>query len=764
MLETELQNARRPAAPDIVRAPGPAPDGPVRGPAIARSTVEIDGEAAIAALVERLDEARGGVFTSGFEYPGRYSRWDTGFVDPPVAVTVQRERVRAEALNARGAVLLPALHRALATADGLETGPVSDTAVEARPRPGERPFFEEERSRQPSIFSAVRAILAAFRTGDSHLGLYGAFGYDLAFAFDPIRFRLERPADQRDLVLYLPDELAVVDRRAGLAFRHRYEFEVDGRSTEGLPRDGAILPWQPDRSGGERADRRPGGYADLVRKAQQEFRRGNLFETVPGMLQSRPAPQPPSAVFRRLCAANPSPYGFFLNLGAGEYLVGASPEMFVRVTGDRVETCPISGTIRRGATPMEDHEQIRRLLNSAKDEAELTMCTDVDRNDKSRICTPGSVKVIGRRQIEIYSRLIHTVDHVEGRLRPGFDGLDAFLTHMWAVTVTGAPKLAAMQFIEDNETSPRRWYGGAVGALGFNGNVNTGLTLRTIRIAGGRAEVRAGATLLYDSVPEEEEAEIHLKASALMAAIGEAPAAAPVPLRPAAGPGAADSGPDSRPGAGMTVAMIDHRDSFVHTIADYFRQTGSRVVTLRAASDDDDAGTGAGSGLAPALRALAPDLAVMSPGPGRPADFRTDRTLALLEEMQVPVFGVCLGLQAMVEFCGGRLRLLPEPCHGKPSTVQCRGTGLFRGLPRQLTVGRYHSLHARIEDVPAALAVTAEAGGAVMAVEHRERPWRAVQFHPESILSLGGGAGLAIVRNAVRLARDEGGGAIDRVA
>ena len=736
MLETGLRNSSlavpaRPPETFVI-------DGPVPGIAVTRRSTEIDGEAAIAALIDGLDRARGAVFTSGFEYPGRYSRWDTGFVDPPVAIAVRRNRIGFDALNDRGAVLLTVIREALKGREGLEVGVASQTRIEVSPRPAGGAFFEEDRSRQPGVFTALRAVLAAFRTDrDNHLGLYGAFGYDLAFAFDPIRFNLKRSEDQRDLVLYLPDDLVVVDRRAGTARRHLYDFDFNGVSTSGLPRDGVSVSYRADRTGGHRADRRPGAYADLVHKAQREFRKGNLFEAVPGMLQSRPAPEPPSAIFRRLCAANPSPYGFFLNLGGSEYLVGASPEMFVRVTGDRVETCPISGTIKRGATPMEDHEQIRKLLNSSKDETELTMCTDVDRNDKSRICVPGSVRVIGRRQIEIYSRLIHTVDHVEGKLRPGFDGLDAFLTHMWAVTVTGAPKLAAMQFIEDNEKSPRRWYGGAVGALGFNGNVNTGLTLRTIRIAGGRAEIRAGATLLHDSVPAEEEAEIHLKASALVAATtGERPGA-PVALR------AADA---EAPGAGMTVAMIDHRDSFVHTIADYFRQTGARVATLRA-----EAGGGFGGGAA--LRELDPDFVVMSPGPGTPADFRTGETLALLAEMGVPVFGVCLGLQAIVEFCGGRLGLLPEPCHGKASAIRCSGTGLFEGLPRRLTVGRYHSLYTRVDALPPELSATAEADGVVMAIEHGRRPWRAVQFHPESILSLGGDAGLAIVRNAVRLAR-----------
>ncbi len=160
------------------------------------------------------------------------------------------------------------------------------------------------------------------------------------------------------------------------------------------------------------------------------------------------------------------------------------------------------------------------------------MCTDVDRNDKSRVCEAGSVRVIGRRQIEMYSRLIHTVDHVEGTLRPEFDALDGFLSHAWAVTVTGAPKRGAIRFIEQEEKSARRWYGGAIGGFTFDGNMNTGLTLRTIRMKDGIAEVRAGATLLHDSVPADEEAETRLKASAMFAAI----AGPPAPPRPPSPP------------------------------------------------------------------------------------------------------------------------------------------------------------------------------------------------------------------------------------
>ncbi len=359
-----------------------------------------------------------------------------------------------------------------------------------------------------------------------------------------MRQRHARPAAQRDLVLHLPDQLYVLDRKREVATCFSYEFEIAGASH---PRacPGRRTPGRRREDGGRRpvmapglpADPRPGSFARVVEQARERFARGDLFEVVPSHA-FHGACDSPAAFFERLRERNPAPYEFFLNLGEDEYLVGASPEMYVRVTGDRVETCPIAGTIARGADPLADAENIRALLTSAKDESELTMCTDVDRNDKSRVCEPGSVRVIGRRQIEMYSRLIHTVDHVEGRLRPGFDALDAFLTHMWAVTVTGAPKNWAMQFIEDHEDGPRRWYGGAVGMIGFDGGMNTGLTLRTAHIRDGVAAVRVGATLLFESDPAAEERETQLKARALLETLG-----APRPGAPAGEPAATAPGP-----------------------------------------------------------------------------------------------------------------------------------------------------------------------------------------------------------------------------
>ncbi|QXJ26201.1 anthranilate synthase component I [Actinomadura graeca] len=701
------------------------------GVRVTRTATPVDPErksAVLNALVAAVAERRGGVLSSGMEYPGRYSRWHMAYVDPCLEIVARGRTVAVRALNGRGEVLLPALAPALR-----ETGEVRADApglVEVFVPPARGFFPEEERSRQPTVFTALRAVAGVLGCDDPHLGLYGAFGYDLSLQFEPLRTGLERPADQRDLVLHLADEMIVVDRKRETSHRMSYEFEVGGASTAGLPRAtaptpavvAADLPAQPV----------PGVYAQMVRDAKERFVRGDLFEVTPGHAMYGRC-DAPAVFFERLRETNPAPYEFMFNLGDGEYLVGASPEMFVRVAGDRVETCPIAGTIRRGADALEDAEQIRTILSSAKDESELTMCTDVDRNDKSRICVPGSVRVLGRRQIELYSRLIHTVDHIEGRLRPGFDALDAFLTHMWAVTVTGAPKTWAMQFIEDHEDSPRRWYGGAVGFVGFDGSMNTGLTLRTAQIRDGVATVRAGATLLYDSDPEEEERETHLKASALL----EALAASQEQAAPADGGTAARP---AGPGDGLKVVLVDHEDSFVNTLADYFRQQGAEVVTLRHGFPTR------------MLDEHAPDLVVLSPGPGRPEDFDTGALLDALDERDLPVFGVCLGLQAMVEHAGGGLALLPEPSHGKPGQVKVTGGGLFEGLPDEFTAARYHSLHATPDRVEG-FQVTALTGDVVMAIEDpRRRRW-AVQFHPESILTAAGEAGHRIVANVLRLCR-----------
>jgi anthranilate synthase len=638
--------------------------------------------------------------------------------------------MRIEALNARGEILLGGIRPVVAALQEVTIKAESEQKLELTIAEPTRQYMEEERSRMPSVFTILREIVALFFSEeDSNLGLYGAFGYDLAFQFEPITYKLKRPEDQRDLVLFIPDEILVVDHYSAKAWVDSYDFTVGNKKTDGLPRETPVDEFKAAKTLTAKGDHQKGEYAALVERAKDSFKCGDLFEVVPGQIFYEKCENQPSAISRKLKSINPSPYSFFINLGDQEYLIGASPEMFVRVNGRRIETCPISGTIKRGEDAISDSEQILKLLNSKKDESELTMCSDVDRNDKSRVCEPESVRVIGRRQIEMYSRLIHTVDHIEGRLRDGMDAFDGFLSHAWAVTVTGAPKLWAMRFIEENERSPRAWYGGAVGMMHFNGDMNTGLTLRTIRIKDGVAQVRAGATLLYDSNPQEEEAETELKASAMLTAIREAHIK----------PELQEKAQSMKAGTGTSVLLVDHEDSFVHTLANYFRQTGANVATVRSPVSDE------------IFDRFKPDLVVLSPGPGTPKDFDCTNTIRKARERDLPVFGVCLGLQALTEAYGGSLKQLEIPMHGKPSRIKILKNGVvFDGLGQEVTVGRYHSLYADKATLPADFTITAETDdGVIMGLEYKSERVAAVQFHPESIMTLGGNAGMQMIENVV---------------
>lgn len=708
------------------------------GVTVYRASMGVDGEQARQELLHALDTSPGVLLSSACEYPGRYTRWDIGFCAPPLQLTARAREVEFKALNERGQVLLQLLAQHFVAGEDYCALQRSADRLAFSIQAPEPVLYEEERTRQRSIFTVLRQVIALFASDeDQQLGLYGAFGYGLAFQFEAIQQRLPRLAAQRDLVLYLPDRILVLDRQREVAQQHVYDFAFlcagQQLATAGLPRTVPRQPFVPGTAPtGLCSDHAPGAYAAVVHKALEQFRCGKLFEVVPGQSFSKACVDAPSLLFERLQQQNPAPYGALLNLGEQEYLVAASPEMFVRVEGRQVDTCPISGTIARGADALEDAEQIRILLNSAKDEAELSMCTDVDRNDKSRVCVPGSVHLVGRRQIELYSRLIHTVDHVRGSLKPGFDALDAFQSHAWAVTVTGAPKHAAMQFIEDHEHDARSWYGGALGCLNFNGDLNTGLAIRSIHVRNGLAQVRVGATLLSDSDPEQEEAETHLKASAMLAVLGDS--AAQDSLRRA--PLRQESLGQESWGRGLKILMLDHQDSFVHTLSSMLQESGAELRTIRPAR------------LASCLAQARPDLVVLSPGPGRPAEHAMHSSIELCLAAGIPLFGVCLGLQGIVEYFGGTLRTLQQPMHGKQSYLRDLEGSLFRGVPERARVGRYHSLVAA--EVPACLQVTARSeDGQVMALSHLSLPVCAVQFHPESILSAGGKVGRILLDNLV---------------
>ena len=698
------------------------------GIVVTRTISNVTYSRGLRGLLKKLDTHRGIYLSSGYEYPERYSRWDVAAVAPPIEIVARGRDITIRPLNARGEAIAKMLEPALAPHPHWESFSNESGALHGTLKPLPALFPEEERSKQPSAFSVIRALLEEFRHPlASRLPLVGAFGYDLLLQFDPIALKLPRH-DVKDLHLFLCDDIWFMDRKKERIEHYQFDFARGDVTTQGLPRTAErIKRAKKGQPGPIVSDHTPQEYMAKVETVREGMRQGDYYEVVLRQTFRAPYSASPSELFERIQQASPSPYEFFIQFG-DEQLIGASPEMFVRIEDRRIETCPIAGTARRTGDPLRDADNIRELLDSRKEESELTMCTDVDRNDKSRVCVPGSVKVIGRRLIESYAGVFHTVDHVEGTLADGFDSLDAFLTHMWAVTIIGAPKKWAAQAIEDLEKDARGWYGGAVGMISLDGDINTGITIRTIHLRDGEARYGAGATLLYDSVPESEDRECWLKATGFFRALNAEKKEPEIP------------GPRADEGAGVRLLLVDNEDCFIHTLANYARQTGAEVMTYRAGFPLE------------MIAKIAPSLILVSPGPGRPSDFGVPELIRHAARLEAPVFGVCLGLQGMVEAFGGELGVLGYPVHGKPSMIRHRGVGVFEGLPAEFRVGRYHSLYAIPEKLPSVLEVTAESDdGVIMGVRHRDLPMEAVQFHPESILTLDGNCGLRLMENVVRL-------------
>ncbi|HVR43968.1 MAG TPA: chorismate-binding protein [Thermoanaerobaculia bacterium] len=260
-------------------------------------------------------------------------------------------------------------------------------------------------------------------------------------------------------------------------------------------------------------------FIDAVRKAKEEIVAGEIFQIVLSQRWVAPFPTREAlTLYRALRSVNPSPYMFLLRTSE-RVLVGASPEMLVRVQHGAIETRPIAGTRPRGATPAEDHALADELLADVKENAEHLMLVDLGRNDVGRVAAPASVEVPEFRRIERYSHVMHLVSSVIGRLREGKTPVDAFLSAFPAGTVSGAPKIRAMELIDQLEPLRRDVYAGAVMYAGFSGNLDSCIAIRTIVLAGDEALIQAGAGIVHDSVPEKEYEETVNKAAALAKAV-----------------------------------------------------------------------------------------------------------------------------------------------------------------------------------------------------------------------------------------------------
>jgi len=269
-----------------------------------------------------------------------------------------------------------------------------------------------------------------------------------------------------------------------------------------------------------------GGFENAVEKAKALITEGEAIQTVLSQRLSRPTDAAPFDIYRALRTINPSPYMFYLDCG-GFQLVGASPEILVRVEDGKVMTRPLAGTRRRGSTAEEDLILEHELRTDEKERAEHIMLVDLGRNDIGRVSEPGSVVVSDLMNVERYSHVMHLVTHVEGRLRSDVTALDALRACFPAGTVSGAPKVRAMEIIAELEPDKRGPYAGAVGYLSYSGNMDMAITIRTIVTSGGMAHAQAGCGIVYDSVPSSEFEETMNKARALLKAIDRAESTQP---------------------------------------------------------------------------------------------------------------------------------------------------------------------------------------------------------------------------------------------
>jgi len=264
-------------------------------------------------------------------------------------------------------------------------------------------------------------------------------------------------------------------------------------------------------------------YESMVERAKEHIYEGDIIQVVPSQRLSRHTDASPFAIYRALRSLNPSPYMYFLHLG-NFYIVGTSPELLVRVEDGTVSNHPIAGTRPRGRDAGEEKALEVELKNDEKERAEHLMLVDLARNDVGRISQPGTVEVTQFMDIERYSHVMHLVSHVQGKLREGFTQFDAMRACFPAGTVSGAPKIRAMEIIAELEKDKRGTYAGAVGYFDFSGNMDTAIAIRTIIIKDGVAYVQAGGGVVADSVPEKEYQESLNKAQALLTAIEKAEA------------------------------------------------------------------------------------------------------------------------------------------------------------------------------------------------------------------------------------------------
>ncbi len=361
-------------------------------------------------------------------------------------------------------------------------------------------------------------------------GLAGYFGYETVRYIEKRLANTSKPDDINvpDILLTVSEELAVVDNLSGKlyfivyadtaetgAYEHAKnrlsDLATRLRKTVTIPESVATPKTEATSEFGEE------NFKAAVKRAQQYILDGDIMQVVLSQRMSQAFSAPPLSLYRALRSLNPSPYMFYYDMG-DHHVVGASPEILVRLENGTVTARPIAGTRPRGGSREQDIALAEELLADPKERAEHVQLMDLGRNDVGRVAVTGSVKVTDNMMIERYSHVMHIVSNVEGKLKPGMDAIDVIKATFPAGTVSGAPKVRAMEIIDELEPSKRGIYAGAVGYLGFNGDMDVAIAIRTGVIKNNRLYVQAGAGIVADSIPQSEWIETQNKARAVLRA------------------------------------------------------------------------------------------------------------------------------------------------------------------------------------------------------------------------------------------------------
>lgn len=452
-------------------------------------------------------------------------------------VEIRGRKVLFFPLQPCAAGLIDALAAAMPAAT-MEAGRLTCEFPDARAVPG---MADSEVLSLPSVFDALRATAGLLADTGPRApiapGLFGAFGYELVDLFETLPARKPDALDEPDASLVLAGDMILFDHEehqvhvitrglpwepaAGVSARHAAMDALCETPSRGAihPASAPTAPAATDMTDGE--------FLDAVRRIHDHVGAGDVFQAVISRGFEIRSQADSVAVYRALAASNPSPYMFHVDLGDGE-LLGASPETFLKVEKGMVEIRPIAGTVPRGFTadglidPDSDERLAFSLMLDPKEQAEHAMLVDLARNDVARVSEPGTTAIVQLFAVEKYSHVQHLVSRVRGRLRPGLDALHAYRAVANMGTLTGAPKVRAMEIIRGLEPSARGFYGGAVGYLLQDGTFDSCIAIRTLRRKGDTYHTRAGAGVVWASVPERELHETEIKSKAVRAAVASA--------------------------------------------------------------------------------------------------------------------------------------------------------------------------------------------------------------------------------------------------